>query len=459
MSPPGSALGLDPSTADEDLKERARRMERIQQRTLTDYPDISSARGDADSFAEKLLAAQEAKNLCRSYADVMYVYDDLFSVKYLWGYEPLWSVNDEHETTNDEYGLEEHPWRWRALTLALRQGKEYEKPKNALDKDFLELGVLLQKDNVKAAVDQIFQHSEYAKFREGDSGGLIVHAYDADYREKSENQTRGLRKLWKERLRNSVVSGFPHRFLIEFKGPGIAMMHVAGFDNTFRPQEHALGGWRGLLRNLCNQLIAQKPYTKGLKLTRLSNEMLEELKGPRVAMETMFSLFHDLILDFAEMGVRKKWPAQEVIVVIDGIDWFEDRPDNSALPTFDAQTLVREYKKVVREHGQHSALAASHWNNMTPTERKWVEDWLNAEAKGETPDTKMLQVAKAGPSSKSDESWEKVVEFFRDLADECNCSDLGKKVRFKYVLLHPLSSKLGANPSVLERYITLDKDL
>jgi hypothetical protein len=52
ISSSGSVLGLDSSTADEDLKDRARRMEKIQQRTLAEYPNISSAREDAESFTE-----------------------------------------------------------------------------------------------------------------------------------------------------------------------------------------------------------------------------------------------------------------------------------------------------------------------------------------------------------------------------------------------------------------------
>ena len=459
MSSSVPALRLNLSAADEDLKDRARRMEKIQQRTSAEYPDVASARKPMESFIEMLLAGLVANQLCRSYADVMYAEDDFFSIKYLWRDEPLWSVDEKHETTSDEQGLEEHESRWQGLTAALRQKPEYQRLKDAVDEDFVEIGKLLQKANVKSAVDQVFEHSEYAKFREGDSGGLIVHAYDPDYRKKCENQSRGLRKLWKGRLRDSVVSGFPHRFLTEFKGPGIAIMHAAGYVNTFRPRDHALARWRGLFRNLCNQLIAQRPYMKGLKLTRLTNDMLAELKKPRAEMEMMFELFHNLILDVAEMGLRRKWPVQEVVVIIDGIDWFEDRPDNSALPIFDAQTMVREYKNVVRENGRHSALAASHWASMTSTEQKFVQDWLNAEAKAEKPDTETLQDENSGLSRKSDMSWELVVEFFRNLADECNSSNLGMKVCFKYILLHPLSSRLGANPSVLERYITLDKDL
>ena len=216
---------------------------------------------------------------------------------------------------------------------------------------------------------------------------------------------------------------------MEFKGPGIKMMHVAGFCNTWRAQENALAGCRGLFRSLCNQLIAQTPYKSGLKLTRLSNIFLKELKKPSLAIETMLKLFQDLIDDVAEMGVREKLPAQEVIVIIDGIDWLEDQGDNFAVSTSDAQTLVRDYKQVVHTNGSQSAVASAPWSNMTITERKVVEHWLNDEGQGQNSETKQSQGGTAVSSSKPLESWEKVVLYFRGLVDECVCTDLGKQVR------------------------------
>jgi hypothetical protein len=320
---------------------------------------------------------------------------------------------------------------------------------------------MLDNKVVKSTVDRIFKHPEFTSFCNEDAGGLVIHAYDADYRQKVDNLSRGLQRIWKGRLPTSAVSAFAYRFMMDFKGPGHVMMHIAGLCNTGgRPAVHNLGGWRGLFRSLCNQLIAQKPFQKGLKLTRLTQDCLAELKRERPRMQTFFKLFRELILDVSEYVVRENCPTNQIVVIIDGLDWFEESDTVSTNPISDTPALVQIYKEIMREHGPYSPIFRSHRAHMTPREFLAVEAWLHAEARGEVPTVSVPPLEGVDqPPTEPGRSLEMIVEFFRNLAAECNYSDLGTKVHFKYILLHPLSSKIGANPSVLERYITLDKDL
>ena len=400
------ALGLAASTAGDSLKKRSERMEAVQKRTHEEhlYGSFSAAE-TAASFVEGLLAAQALKAFVRDDRERVYANRHKFkSVYKAWGSEPLWSATDDHRTTNAEQGFDNHKANWKALTSALQHSNEG--PFDAMttqivDENFERIGRMLGDEAVKSTVDRVFEHPEYTSFCNEESSGLVIHAYDPDYRQKANSQSIALQRIWKGRLPTSAVSAFAYRFVTEFDGPGHVLMHMAGLCNTgSRAPWHKLGGWAGLFRSLCNQLIAQEPYKRGLKLTRLTLSCLNGLRDKRPRMETYFKLFRDLILDVAEYVVRKKSPAHQIIVVIDGIDWFEER-------------------------------------------NKVSIDQANRADQPPTPP----------------DSLDMIVQFFRNVVSECNHSDLGTKVHFKYILLHPLSSKIGANPSPTERYITLDKDL
>ena len=462
----GAALGLEASTASDGLKNRGQRMASFQRRTHKEHAHGAFVAAEsADSFVVRLLAAQQATAAARQYRDRIYANRAAFLTKYMWGHEPVWSATDDHFTMNFEPDFDDHEANWKALTAALRQYSK-ENTQNAkimeiVHQDFDRIGRMLDNKVVKSTVDRIFKHPEFTSFCRENAGGLVIHAYDADYRQKADNLSRGLQRLWKGRLPTSAVSAFAYRFMMDFKGPGHVMMHIAGLCNTGgRRAIHNLGGWRGLFRSLCNQLIAQKPFQKGLELTRLTQKCLDELESERPRKHIFLKLFRDLILDVAEYIVRENCPTNQIIVIIDGLDWFEDRDIVSTSPIFNTPALVQIYKEVMREHGPYSPVFTNHQDNMPLRELSAVQAWLRAEARGEDPTTSMpLLEGVDQPPMDSDKSLEMIVEFFRDLAAECNYSDLGTKVHFKYILLHPLSSKIGMYPSVLERYITLDKDL
>ena len=398
-----------PSNEDDALINRARRMSRIQQKAREDFSDAGIVPESTSSSIERLQAAARAYRTCKDFRDVIHENCDqhtIFLTDYLWGYEMFWGLGDSRlEIETEEPSLDTQEKRWKALTWCLRgETKVNMKLRDVAEQDYQRAGDLLNTKVHAEAVERIFQHPEYANFLADRSGGLIVHAYDEEYRKKSQEQSKGLRAVWKGRNPTSIVTGFGHRFVRDFSGPGPALLHVAGFCNSHRPegsQEHNLHGSIGLFRSLINQLIAHRACMKSLSLMCVVPERLEDLRVKRPTRETLFELFHDLITEVADLTEKRDWPAQEIAVVIDGIDWIEG---GWPIRTFGSD-------------GSESHEPASN------------------------------------------EAWNDVVDFFRALADECNSSDLGQKVHFRYILLHPLTSKIGAQPSVLERYITLDKEL
>lgn len=453
---------LERSGINEDLIDRARRMLGIQERTQADYPELAIERLDGEELIWRLVAIQEVKWLSRTHAEIIFKNSAMFPSHYKFGAVAAWSSRDDIPTKHEDPDLQGHKTRWLNLTYVLREDPQrYMNLKDAVDQDFVKMGYLLGNDSVKATVDAIFQLPEFTKFCADESGGLVIHGYDQEYRERVKNQSRGLKKHWKERQTTSRLSGFMHRFATEFKGPGVVLVHSGGLCNTYRHPDTNLDGWRGLFRSLCNQLIAQQPYKSALKLFRLTAVQLACIEESKVFMDPLFKLFRDLIVDVAELGVKANYPVQQIIVIIDGIEWFECRKDTTAYPSFDKATVVKAYKDVLQKFGRYSVECMTHRMSMTRSERKIVEDLASTEwVKTQTLPEGSADAPGAVTALKVDDvDWEKVVEFFRDLTTECYSTELGTRVHFKYILLHPLSSRIGAKPSVVERYITLDEDL
>lgn len=174
----------------------------------------------------------------------------------------------------------------------------------------------------------IYENPEFIAWCDEDCAALIVNAQDENYFARSTSQTPGIRAIRGGRERISVASGFPHKLMMEFKDrPGLRLMHAGGMSHTCTPGNDFVIGWRGLLRSLCNQIISQDPYKTMLRLSRLTRDSLDELNRVNVTVETLLKLFRDLILEIADDAAIHHGSTQQILVIIDGIDWYEESED------------------------------------------------------------------------------------------------------------------------------------